>query len=342
MALRLIQIVLPNTHQERVEDLLENPTMSGHLAVWHELLADDHALTTILVAPESTEAIMDLFEQRFAAVEGFRLILLPVEAALPRPQPPEEQEEEAPQQPQPHNQQQQQGRVSREELYQDVAESIRPLRLYLSMVALSAIVAAVGLRQNDAAVIIGAMVIAPLLGPNVALSLATTLADFGLVRRALWFSLVGMLTAFAIAVGVGLLFGLDPTGPEVARRTTVDLGNVVLALAAGGAGALSFTMGMSAVLVGVMVAVALLPPLVTSGMLLGAGYSAPALLALLLMLTNVISINLAGVLTFLLQGIRPRSWYEADRARKATRNALLLWLVLLLALVALILLARQY
>jgi uncharacterized membrane protein len=119
------------------------------------------------------------------------------------------------------------------------------------------------------------------------------------------------------------------------------MGDVALALASGAAGALAFTTGASSALIGVMVAVALLPPLVTCGLLFGAGHGAMAMGALLLFLTNMICINLAGVATFLLQGIRPLSWWEAKVARKATLRAMLLWVVLLAALVIVILYSRK-
>jgi uncharacterized membrane protein len=89
-----------------------------------------------------------------------------------------------------------------------------------------------------------------------------------------------------------------------------------------------------------MVAVALLPPLVTFGMLLGAGKLSLARGALLLTAANVICVNLAGVATFVAQGVRPRTWWEADRARRATRNATLVWLLLLLGLAAILLWPR--
>jgi uncharacterized membrane protein len=94
-------------------------------------------------------------------------------------------------------------------------------------------------------------------------------------------------------------------------------------------------------LIGVMVAVALLPPLVTSGLLLGGGHPALAAGAVSLFLVNLICVNLAGVTTFLLQGIKPTSWWEKDRAAKATRIAIALSVVLLAVLVALILLVRK-
>ena len=81
-----------------------------------------------------------------------------------------------------------------------------------------------------------------------------------------------------------------------------------------------------------MVAVALVPPLVVCGMLLGEGHATSAGGAFFLTVANVICINLAGVATFLAQGVRPRSWWEAERAKKATFGAILVWVVLLAVL----------
>ena len=83
---------------------------------------------------------------------------------------------------------------------------------------------------------------------------------------------------------------------------------------------------------------ALLPPLVTFGLLLGGGQPVLAMGALSLFLVNLICVNLAGVTTFLVQGIRPASWWEKDRALKATRIAIGLWVALLVGLAAMILL----
>jgi uncharacterized hydrophobic protein (TIGR00341 family) len=209
------------------------------------------------------------------------------------------------------------------------------------MVVLSTVVAVIGLLRSNMTIEIGAMVRAPLLGPNMALSLATTLGDMHLARRALKASIAGILTAFLLSVGAALLFGLNAESPDIMSRTNVGLGDVGLALASGAAGAIAFTTGVSAALVGVMVAVALLPPLVCCGLLLGAGHETAALRALLLLLTNLICVNLAGVLTFMIQGIHPARWWEAARARRATRFAVGTWVVLLIALVGVILLSEK-
>jgi uncharacterized membrane protein len=111
------------------------------------------------------------------------------------------------------------------------------------------------------------------------------------------------------------------------------VGDLALALAAGSAGTLAYTTGLPAAVIGVMVAVALLPPLVVAGLMLGAGESALAVGAMVLVLTNVTAVNLAGVATFLAQKVRPRRWWEAERAKRATRIALGTWTAMVAILV---------
>lgn len=115
----------------------------------------------------------------------------------------------------------------------------------------------------------------------------------------------------------------------------------MLALAAGSAAALSMSTGVSSAIIGVMVAVALLPPLVVLGMLLGSGHWELAVGAVLLVLANLICINLAGVMTFLVQGIRPRRVWKDDRAKRASQIAIVLWTLLLAGLVAVILFSQK-
>jgi len=309
--------------------------LEGHevLGTWRDAVDQDRLVVHLLVPAEETEPITDQFEDAFSGMPGFRVVLFPVEAVLPRPQVDDEpsstadevkeEAEETVKQP---------GRVSREELYTDVVDSFGLSRVFLAMTVLSSLVAAVGLMRDDVAVLIGAMVIAPLLGPNVAMALATTLGDTGLLRRAGLTSLAGMALALLLSVGIGLVLAVDPAAPAIAARTSVSTADVVLALAAGSAGTFAFTRGLSGAVIGVMVAVALMPPLVAFGMLLGSGQILLALRALALIAVNLICINLAGVATFLAQGVRPRTWWEEERAKRATRIAVVTWIVLLAAL----------
>lgn len=333
MALRLIEMVLQQKDGGEVRELLKEHKVLEHRQV---RLPDGEVLVRILLEAEQSEAVLDLLEKRYAGGEGSRMVILPVEATLPRvvPEPPVTPE-------QPPSEEKPPERISREELYEDIKNGALCSRVYLAMAVLSTVVAAIGLYYNSVAIIIGAMVIAPLLGPNMASALATTLGDLSLLRRALLTALAGIATTMALSIFIGVLLKVNPALPEVASRTGVGLGDVAVALASGSAGALAFTTGVSATLIGVMVAVALLPPLVTFGLLLGGGHPELAIGALSLFLVNLICVNLAGVTTFLVQGIRPASWWEKDRAVKATRIAIGLWAALLAGLVAMILLFQK-
>lgn len=338
MAQRLIEVILPRQFEHKVQELLKDQKVLG---VWQSGLSKDQIMVRVLLPAEETEGVLDLLKKHYSHVEGFRAMLLSVEASLPRSEPEGKKEPEKEKlEPEP-DAKAKPGRISRQELYDDVTQSAELSRVFLVMVVLSSIVAAIGVLRNNLVALIGAMVIAPLLGPNVALSLGTTLGDVSLAKRALKVNVVGIFTALVLSIIIGFFFTVNPDIHVLASRTEVGLGDILLALAAGSAGALAFTTGIPTALVGVMVAVALLPPLVTFGLLLGSGHWNMALGAMLLLLVNLICINLAGVTTFLAQGIRPITWWEADRATKATRIAILLWGLLLLALVVVILLIQS-
>ncbi len=167
------------------------------------------------------------------------------------------------------------------------------------------------------------------------MALSVTLGDLDLGWRSLKTNAVGIFASLALAFVMGLVMQVDLESQQLINKTSVSLGDITIALAAGSAGVLAYTRGVPAAIVGVMVAVALLPPLVNVGLLLGAGYTNLAVGSVILTTTNLICINLAGILTFLVQGIQPRSWWEVEKAKKATRIAIGIW-VTLLAILAII------
>jgi uncharacterized hydrophobic protein (TIGR00341 family) len=340
MALRLIEVIIPSVSTERLRELLRDQAVLG---VWLADLEANQVIARILVPTGHTERISDMLSDHLGLHPEFRLMLFSVQATLPKVKEPENEAETTPEQSAEQAQQEEQRlqRISREELYQDIAQGAQLSRVYLLTVVLSTLVAAVGLLRSDVAVIIGAMVIAPLLGPNVALALASALGDLKLAGSSIKTLLAGVATAGVLSLLVGIVVAVDPQSPEIAARTEVAGSNVVLALAAGSAGALSFTTGIPAAVIGVMVAVALLPPLVVVGLLLGGGAPDLALNAFILFAINIVCINLAGVVTFLAQKIRPRTWWESEQAGHATRVAVVLWVVTLVLLLAFILLTGQ-
>lgn len=330
MDLRLVEIVLSAGVVARVPEVLADERTIG---IWDESLDSSRRLSRVLVRASDVEAVVDRIESVFRTEPDLRIIVFRVEATVPIPQDDETaasaDEEESPE------------RVSRQELYAQIRTSADCSKTFLALVVLSTIVAGIGLFRDSGAVIIGAMVIAPLLGPNVSLALATTLGDTSLARQSLRTNVFGVTLAFSLALLIGFIFPVGPDIPEIASRTGVSLSDPVLAIAAGVAGALAFTTGAPTSLIGVMVAVALLPPLTVCALMLANGYFSESLGAALLVLVNVICVNLAGVVTFLVQGIRPRLWWEADRARRSSRIAITVWLILLAALITLLITLLQ-
>jgi uncharacterized hydrophobic protein (TIGR00341 family) len=337
MAQRLVKVTLPADAADALTDELSTSETAGY---WQEERDGGQSVVSVLCGAEQVEGLLERLGERFSGTEGFRLIVLPVEASLTGGpdltaggilSPGGGGEGKAGREAGP--------RISREELYSDVADGAVLTVPYAVLICLSTVVAAIGLWRDSVAVVIGAMVIAPLLGPNVGMALSTTLADGELGRRSLRTFMAGVLLALALSFAMGLILAPDTATGEISSRTVISPSDIVLALAAGAAGVMALTTGAASAVIGVMVAVALLPPLVAAGLLLGAMEWSAGGSALLLFVTNVVSINLAGVVTFLLQGVKPMTWWEEGRAKRLTRRALLFWTLLLAALLALVLLA---
>jgi len=330
MALRLLEIVVPEEHVGEVLKIIEEAQVSDY---WQTCSCESMVIYRLILPAEDTEKIMDSLEKRYAGLTDFHMALLPIEASFPGPKDIEEKkDEESP----AEKEEKIPLRVSRQELYNEIFDSARLTNTYLVMVLLSTIVASIGLLKDNIAVIIGAMVIAPLLGPNVALSFATTLGDAELGVSAIKTNAVGIFLAFAVSFLLGYFMSVDPAIHEIHSRTVVGYADIIVALASGIAGALSFTSGLSSALIGVMVAVALIPPLVVFGLLLGGGYAAQSLGALLLLIINMICVNIAGVVTFLAKGLQPINWWEGPKAKKSTTCAIIIWTSLLLLLIYLL------
>lgn len=335
--LRLVEL---NTNTDAAERLKEALDELACIEQWLLHGNDNRSTLRLLLPADAVEAVFDTISEQDLPEDSFRVMLFPIEATLPAVEQPEEQatSKDAAKQTGNHRQR---GRISRNELLNDLTPGTQVSPIYITMVLLSAIVATVGLLRDNVVVIIGAMVIAPLLMPNMALALATTLGDLKMAGRALVTNTLGVGVAFMFAYLVGLVYDVDVSVEALRTRTRVSLGDIGLGLASGVAGAISVTTGVPATLIGVMVAVALLPPLVATGLLLGAGEWDMASGAALLLAVNVICINLAAVGTFVTQGIRPRTWYEANVARRATFIALGLWLLALVGLAVLVWLAQE-
>ncbi|WP_321395395.1 TIGR00341 family protein [Emcibacter sp.] len=292
-----------------------------------------------LVKTQDVQTVTDRLQDIFTKSHINRIVIMPVEAILPQPRdtgPVELPSEEKAHPDKGNGKSQKASRpfagISRDELYADISRGAEITNSFILLVIFSTIVAGIGLIENNVAVVIGAMVIAPLLGPNLALALSTALGDLDLMGR----SIRTMVTGFAIALGLSICLGYFWTGDldsqELLSRTNVGFDSIALALVSGAAAVLSLASGISSVLVGVMVAVALLPPGATLGIMIGAGNMEAAQGAALLLAVNIVCVNLSAKLVFLVKGIGPREWYEKQKAKRAMIFYLIFWVVSLVIL----------
>ncbi len=324
MSLRLIKIFLPLEHKTKADEILRECSIDNF---WHDRISDKKVLIRALVLTEEVESFLDKMEEEFSNIEGFRTLILPVEASIPRIKKEDPKKDKNNKNKEEKNTTE---RISREELYATISGNTRPNITFFALMVLATIIGAIGLFQGNIPMVVGAMIIAPLLGPSVGLSLGTVLGDFSLTFQALKTLFLGVLTALLISLLVGAIFPIDPLSPEIALRTVPGLGDVLVSSSSGVVGVLSFTTGTLTSLAGVMVAVSLLPPLIVSGMMLGSGFLPEMTGAILLFLINLICINLAGVVTFLAQRISPRTDFESLKAKFLTILAVSVWFVLFL------------
>lgn len=208
---------------------------------------------------------------------------------------------------------------------------------YMVLMVVSSVLAALGLLQDSPAVVIGAMLVAPLLGPLTAVSVGLATARLLLVRKAGATILIGSLLAVACAVLVGLLIPVERATAEMVARGSPSLLDAGVALAAGVVGAYATARkDIPAALAGVAIAAALVPPVCTLG--LGLAVRDPDLArgALLLFAANIVSVSVvgAGVLWWL--GMR----FER-RARVVRAGSVILVFVLALLSILVLLLTRQ-
>jgi len=218
-------------------------------------------------------------------------------------------------------------RIAREELTSK-AEGLAPSTSnYVVLTVVSAVIATAGLLLDSPAVIVGSMVIAPLIGPAMAASVGTVVNDRELFRRGVILQFAGLALAVVSAAAFAWIArtanlvspGLVITDvPSIRERLLPDFLSLAVAIGAGIAGVISLSAGVSTALVGVMIAVALIPPAATVGIGIAWGDPWVSLPAAVLTLVNVLSINFVALAVLWYRGYRPSEWFHQDDARRTT------------------------
>ncbi|WP_019509610.1 TIGR00341 family protein [Pleurocapsa sp. PCC 7319] len=180
------------------------------------------------------------------------------------------------------------------------------------MLGLSAIISTLGLLANSVAIIIGAMIIAPLMGPIVSMAYSVAMGNRKLLRRSSLTLLKGVILTLIASWLTASIIGLKTVDSEILSRTNPTLIDFGIAMAAGMAGAFTQTRrSIADAIPGVAIAVALVPPLSVIGIGISLANQEIAFGSLLLFLTNLICIIFFGGLVFLFQ-----SYGNIERAKK--------------------------
>jgi len=204
-------------------------------------------------------------------------------------------------------------------LVDEIAREADLDRPFVALAAASCAIATFGLLANSAAVIIGAMLIAPLMTPIVALAFALVRGSLPVARRALVTLAAGAALSIAMSALLAKLFDLAVAGPEILARSHPNLLDLGVALAAGAiAGYARVRKSVAASVGGAAIAVALMPPLCVVGIGLALGEGELAYGALLLFATNLIGITFACAAVFALGG------FATHHARRAILTAAVL------------------
>jgi len=313
--MRLVQVLIPEGTREAVLDVLDDDGVD--YAVFEEVgRGDFEAMVQFPVPPSGVEPVMEDLVGAGIREDSYTIVL-PTEtvvsqrlAALVERFP---------------------GlRISREELYARAQDLAPANSTFFAFLVLSTIIATTGLLLDSAATIIGAMVVAPLMGPAISASVGSILDDPDMASRGVTLQVSGLLAAVATAAVFGWFVqqtilippGLDiRTIPQVAERTSPNFLSLFLALGSGMAGAISIMRGAGSALVGVAIAVALVPPAATSGLGIAFGLPGVAVAAAVLVVVNLLAINVSALVLFWFAGFKPleAGRYEGVRASVYSR-----------------------
>ncbi len=215
---------------------------------------------------------------------------------------------------------------------QMLARDSRPGVDYFVLIVLSCVIASLGLLMDSPALVIGAMLVAPLMSPVLGFALGLVEGDLRLLRLSVEAVFKGATLAALVAAFVGVLSPLKIVTPEMLAQSRPNLLDMAVALASGMAGAYAVARkDVSAALPGVAIAATLTPALATMGVGASGGDFRVAAGALLLFVTNIAAIVLAAGLVFLVLGMRPGSWGEESKRQLRQRLIAILLALLVVA-----------
>ncbi len=313
--MKQIQVTVPaGEGNELVKSLDEvvSPSQITHVK------GSDFSLILITVTPNRTGFVMDhLIDLGIGRVKG-RISITDVDATIPRIR--------------GRKQDRSLRRISIEELEQNVSSLTKLNFNYISMTILSSILAALGLVGDDNVTLIASMIIAPLMGPFVALAFGAVTSNQKILREGIIAQSVGILITILIGLIIGSFyrFTLNEPSAFIIARGEPNIVNLVIAIASGLTAGICFVSGTSLALVGVAAAAALLPVSVNIGIALVLAEWQIALGSSVLFITNVICVILGCMIVFWIRKVEPPQEVKNIKARRTIRNQIIAFVLVLL------------
>ena len=205
--------------------------------------------------------------------------------------------------------------LSQEEVYSKAQGSGSFNRAQWALTGLSAAIAGYGLMLDNIAVVIGAMMLAPLLSPMISAAISLTVGDRSLLKQSFFNTALAVPLAITIAALSTLPFPIE-LNPTMNLIVSAGAENMVLSLMVGAAAALAFVTGMRDQIAGVAVAIAVVPPLAASGIGLRMMNLSFTVNAVSIALVNILAVLLSGSLSLKLLGFGPSTYYKKKSAEK--------------------------
>ena len=208
-------------------------------------------------------------------------------------------------------------------VHREISDGSEPALRFYILVAVSTLIASFGLIANSTAVVIGAMLVAPLMTPIFGISLALVRGEPLLLGRAARAEVIGMVAAVSMGFVLGFLLGdIEPTA-EMLSRTRPNLFDLFVAVLAGFAGAYALVdEKISPALPGVAIATAIVPPLANAGLCLSLGEVSGGIGSFLLFFANFLSILIVASVTFVLSGMARHYGAQATKTDYVRRFGL--------------------
>lgn len=325
MDLRIIHLLADKKHNPKLDRIIEDKQV---ITNWRNKDGGETQSFFFLVYADFSQELLDKLTELTENDKLSRIIITDAITSFPKNYKDEKEEKKT-------NKVSFFKKISREELRENVMGGASLTADFLALVLISTIVATIGMVSGNIAIVIGAMVIAPLLAPNMALGVATALGDFELIKRSAITGTLGVFSSILIAYIIANLIPLQESNDVMEMISKISYTSIALALCAGLAATIYALQGASSGLVGVMVAVALLPPAVNTGISLAEGFYEVALRSAMVLAVNIVCFNLAVKLLLLAVGITPRRKDKAEKeiAKKGMIIYISFWLVSLAILV---------